>query len=204
RRAHEAQLLQQVGEGAPVEAGRAHEIVLLEGGERPRLAPREPKRAHAEDALRVDDVSDHLADAPLAGRVAEAGLLLVQRPEQRERLLELALQDRQDRARRHEADVWHEVIRVLPCGRTCVPIHRVLPSSFSAPPRGSWPIAVRRRGGLETATGPFAGAPSHDRSVRLRDLSRLRLRATPGSASSIRRRACPPPRTAPAPPRRWG
>src|SRR5690606_8073695 len=90
------------------------------------IAPREPQRAPGEDALRVGEMADHLADAPLAGLVAEARLRLVQRAEQRERFLELALEDGQDRAGRHAADVARVVVRVVSRGRACGLIPGVL------------------------------------------------------------------------------
>src|SRR2546426_530216 len=76
-----------------VGVGRAGTRLLIEAGERGVESAGEPEGAGEEHPLRVADVAEQLANAPLARLVAAQGLLLGDRPQPRRRVAELLLEN---------------------------------------------------------------------------------------------------------------
>src|SRR5512134_487949 len=62
----EGELIQELPERDPVRRSRRHVLVLVERRQGRRLAPAEAERPVAEDTLGVDEVPEHLPEAPLA------------------------------------------------------------------------------------------------------------------------------------------
>ena len=69
--AHRAVVGEQAGQGTRLEAGGGDVGLLVEGGERSGVAPRDAQRAIGEDALVVGEVAEDLLQRPLARRVGE-------------------------------------------------------------------------------------------------------------------------------------
>src|SRR4051812_43482365 len=64
------ELVDQFRDAAPVEAGMSDVVVFVETRQRVHVSPTEAERAKAKHPLGVGDVAEHLAHAPLPGRVA--------------------------------------------------------------------------------------------------------------------------------------
>ena len=89
--------------------------IFIEAGKRDALAARDTKGAIAEHAFGIDNVANHFANAPLAGRIAEARLLLRKRAEERGVLRRLTGQDGDEIGLRHQVDVAVEIGGIFGC-----------------------------------------------------------------------------------------
>ncbi len=115
--AHEGELLDELRERDRVRARRDDVLVLVERGQGRLLATAEAEGPVAEDALAVDEVADHLPEAPLAFGVPVALLLGRHRREEPSDRVDLALEDGQDVRLGHERHVPGVEGRVLRLGR---------------------------------------------------------------------------------------
>lgn len=73
------ELVQQVGQGAAVEIGLVHIVVLFEAGERLLFAYGNGQCAEGKNPIHVNHVPYHLLYAPLARSIAEGSLSLGER-----------------------------------------------------------------------------------------------------------------------------
>jgi hypothetical protein len=101
----ESELLDQLPERDRVRARGGDVRVLVEGGQRRRLAPAEAERPVAEHALGVDEVPEDLPEAPLALGVPPGLPFGGYRPRDLAHLGELAVEDGDDVRLRHERHV---------------------------------------------------------------------------------------------------
>src|SRR5262249_6395158 len=168
-------------------------ILLLEAGQRRDLAPRHAERAVAEHALRIRDVADQLANAPLAGRVAVAGALGRERADRRANLGGLA---GGGRGRVLLGNALHGAFegRVVFAGRRPSDLHgRIMYSPERTPSRTGGTATCRRGGsGTRARTTRAPAPPRRSRASPARRSGQCR-RWTPGAHARRMPAACPCP-----------
>jgi hypothetical protein len=88
-----------------LEPSTPHKIVLLKTRERRSVAASNSKEPVSHDAFRVHDVSGHLLDGPLAGRLGDVCARLRHLAQQSASLFDLAFKELKKVLVRHFADV---------------------------------------------------------------------------------------------------
>src|SRR5437660_176395 len=102
---------------------RQHVVVLIETGQVLLLPARDAERAITKNALAVDQVTDDLANAPLAFTIAERFLMRFNSLEQNIQLVHLRTQHGQNVRLADLIDVALEIRRVLSLRRSIHPKH---------------------------------------------------------------------------------
>ena len=84
-----AQLPDEIGQRAAIELGDGDVGVLVESGQRRRVAARDAQRPVGHDALDVGEMADDFLDAPFAAAIAVHRVRLGEAAQQRGRVLDL-------------------------------------------------------------------------------------------------------------------
>src|SRR5258706_4967585 len=95
RLAHSREFLDEMRERQVIEICRRHVIVLIEARQRLLLAAADGERAKPEYAIAIDDMTKHLADAPLARLVTKCLAVRGDARRKASNCLRLQLQHRQ-------------------------------------------------------------------------------------------------------------